>query len=131
MRHKVLAVGAVLVLAAVGLGTAHAASLSLTSANLTAFSSTRCTVSVSPAPDDPVLFGILGYQAVRLSVPAPCSGAEVLVTVHRDNGTVRTTGTATVPGPGVVMVPTGRYGGLFDQDYDFAVTIDGWYVPNA
>lgn len=128
-RRVVAAIGLLLVVA--GLSSAHAATLPLSEGSLTAFTSTRCVETVDPSPADPVLFGLFGFESVRLTVPAACAGKQVHVTVHRANGNVRTTGTRTPAGPGAVTVPTGRFGGLFDNDYAFAVTVDGWYVPNA
>ena len=132
MRRKLVALIAAALLALAGLTTASAAGLNLSSAGITTASAQPCTNTPIPlVRADPVWWGIAGYNAVTLTIPAACSGMSAQVTVYRTaNGTAIGNGShASLPTGNVTIAISNTYGGFFGDAHAFALTINGWHVP--
>ena len=122
---------ALLVVPALGVGMAHASALGVDPDPLTARTVGACSTAplgVEEAPSG-LLNAILGYTAVRLTIPAPCAGSDLAVTIH-GGGAVQATAAAPAVAAGpLTLTSSATYGGLFRPAYAVAVTFDGWSVP--
>lgn len=132
-RLRSVAVAAVLAcLAVAALSVASAARLEVGSASLSVTQARPCTTStVRATRTEPVAWGIGGYEAVSLAIPAECRGNDraVDVTVFRtQDGVAVAHATATGLTATTALSMSSTYGWIFSS-HTIAITIDGWHVP--
>lgn len=120
---------------ALGVGVAHASSLSVQTDSLHASTAQACTTAAITVTETPTGFwnALFGYTGVRFTLPAACDGVDVHVTVYSTStGAVQAVAAAAdVPAGMVNLTASATYGGLFNPAYGVALTLDGWSVPAA
>ena len=128
-------VGALAAVVSLGVGIAHASTLTVGASTLDVRSAGPCstsTVALSPQPGD-FFSWLFGYTQVRLTVPAACAGTALSVTVHATSGgaALATASADDVPAGTLTGSTWAAYGGVLTgrPAYSGAVTFDGWSVP--
>jgi hypothetical protein len=119
-------------LAVAGLSVASAARLDVGSASVSVAQARPCTTAIVQATrTKPVLWGLGGYEAVSLAIPAECQGSDrvVDVTVFRTlDGAAVARATTTGLTATTALDMSATYGWIFSS-HTIAITIDGWSVP--
>lgn len=133
--RRAAALGGTAAVLALGLGIAHASTMTVGGSTLQVRSVGACAtsaVALSARPND--LFSwLFGYTQVELVVPAECAGTTVSVTVYATSGgaVLATAGATGVPAGPLTLTTSATYGGLLGgrPAYSGALTLDGWSVP--
>ena len=115
-----------------GITLASAAQLSVQGGGISARTERPCATSVVAAQADAVWWGLGGWNAVDLPLPAACQGSDrvVHVTIYRtSNGTQLVSGTRTGLIATTRVTMNATYGGLFAPEFGITMTIDGWSIP--
>lgn len=133
MRTRLLALLAVVLLAAGGLGTAHAASLAVAPSTLTSVAVQGCVPAgqtVTVTRTEPVYFlfiFLIGYEGVRVSgLPDACRSLPVQA-AGGTGGTPLVQGTVPATGSTTLEWDVARYG----TGTTFRLVVDGWSVATT
>ncbi len=120
---------------ALGVGVAHASTLTVGAPTFDARSAGPCStsaVALSPQPGD-FFSWLFGYSQVRLTVPAACAGTTLSVTVYAASGgaVLATASAGDVSAGTLTLTTSATYGGVLTgrPAYSGALTFDGWSVP--